>query len=103
MCEKGRKGHVLGACGWRWENFAMGTDDFCGIFKPIEINDYAWLGVGCTILQNVVIGKGAVVCAGAVVTRNVEDFAVVAGVPAKKIGERTKSLDYKCRGWMPFT
>lgn len=81
----------------------MKSDDFCGIFKPIEINDYAWLGVGCTILQNVVIGKGAVVCAGAVVTRNVEDFAVVAGVPAKKIGERTKSLDYKCRGWMPFT
>ena len=76
---------------------------FTGIFKPIVINDYAWIGVGATILQGVTIGKGAVVCAGAVVNKNVGDYEIVGGVPAKKIGERTKDLQYKCVWEVPFT
>jgi maltose O-acetyltransferase len=55
----------------------------------IEIGDDAWLGTGCIILPDVRIGKGAVVGAGSVVTKDVPDFAVVAGVPAKPI----KKLD----------
>ena len=51
----------------------------------IEIDDDAWLGTGCIILPDVRIGKGAVVGAGAVVTKDVPDFTVVAGVPAKPI------------------
>lgn len=51
----------------------------------IEIDDDAWLGTGCIILPDVRIGKGAVVGAGAVVTKDVPDFTVVAGVPAKQI------------------
>jgi acetyltransferase-like isoleucine patch superfamily enzyme len=51
----------------------------------IEIDDDAWLGTGCIILPDVRIGKGAIVGAGAVVTKNVPDFTVVAGVPAKII------------------
>lgn len=51
----------------------------------IEIDDDAWLGTGCIIFPNVRIGKGAVVGAGAVVTKNVPEFTVVAGVPAKPI------------------
>lgn len=81
----------------------MNTKDFCGVFKPIEIKDYAWLGIGCTVLQNVRIGKGAVVCAGAVVTKDVGDFEIVAGIPAKKIGERSHQLSYKCNGYSPLT
>ena len=49
----------------------------------IEIGDDAWLGAGCIILPNVRIGRGAVVGAGAVVTKDVPDYTVVAGVPAR--------------------
>lgn len=55
---------------------------------PIVIGDEAWLGVMVTVLDGVTIGKGAVVAAGSVVTRNVPDYAVVAGVPAKLLQMR---------------
>jgi acetyltransferase-like isoleucine patch superfamily enzyme len=51
----------------------------------IEIDDDAWLGTGVVILPNVRIGTGAVVGAGSVVTKDVPDFTMVAGVPAKEI------------------
>jgi acetyltransferase-like isoleucine patch superfamily enzyme len=51
----------------------------------INIDDDAWLGTGCIIFPDVRIGRGAVVGAGAVVTKNVPDYTVVAGVPAKPI------------------
>ena len=43
---------------------------------------------------NVHIGEGAVIAAGAVVTNDIEPYTIVGGVPAKKIGERNKNLDY---------
>ena len=70
----------------------VNSSSFRGIFHPIHIKEYAWLGVGCTVLQGVTIGKGSVVCAGAVVTKDVSDYDIVAGIPAKRIGVRTKSL-----------
>ncbi|MCM1078149.1 MAG: glycosyltransferase [Bacteroidales bacterium] len=79
------------------------SPDFIGIFKPIVIKDYAWLGVGCTILQGVTIGRGAIVAAGAVVTKDVGDYEIVGGIPAKRIGERPQNLNYKCHGWSLFT
>lgn len=81
----------------------LNSPTFAGKYMPIEIGDYAWLGIGCTILQGVKIGKGAVVCAGAVVTSDVEPYAVVAGTPAKKIKERTHDLSYKCKWNILFT
>lgn len=75
----------------------MNHPDFPGVYEKIQIDDYAWIGVGATILKNVHIGHGAVVCAGAVVTKDVEPFAVVGGVPAKVIGKRKEQqLQYKC-------
>lgn len=52
---------------------------------PIVIRDYAWICSNAKIMKNVTIGKGAIVAAGAVVTRDVPDLAVVAGNPAKVV------------------
>lgn len=49
----------------------------------ITVKDFATIGTNATILPNITIGKGAYVGAGAVVTKDVADFDVVAGVPAK--------------------
>lgn len=66
------------------------------IKEPVEIGDYVFIGPRAIILPGVKIGKGAVVAAGAVVTRDVPDFAIVAGVPAKVIGERkNKNPNYR--------
>lgn len=56
--------------------------------KGIKIKKGAWIGAGVTILDGVVIGRNCIVAAGAVVTKDVEDFKIVAGVPAKNIGVR---------------
>ncbi|MEX2410225.1 MAG: acyltransferase [Candidatus Paceibacterota bacterium] len=60
----------------------------------VIIHDYAWISCRTVILPNVTIGEGAVVAAGAVVTSDVEPYSIVGGIPAKKIGERTKDLNY---------
>ena len=54
----------------------------------VVIEDRVWIGYRAIVLIGVAIGKGAVVGAGAVVTKNVEPYAIVAGNPARKIGER---------------
>lgn len=79
------------------------SKEFRGVFKPINIEDNVWIGIGATILQGVTIGKGAVVCAGAVVTHDVEPYTIVAGIPAKKIGNRNEDLNYECKWDEPFT
>lgn len=53
--------------------------------KPITIKDDAWIGMNCIILKGVTIGEGAIVGAGSVVTKNIPDWAVVAGNPAKVV------------------
>lgn len=53
--------------------------------KPILIKRKAWIGSGATILPGVTVGENAIVAAGAVVSRDVPDNAVVGGVPAKII------------------
>jgi O-antigen/teichoic acid export membrane protein/acetyltransferase-like isoleucine patch superfamily enzyme len=62
--------------------------NFPSYYRPIVIDDYVWIGTRAMILQGVTIGRGAVVMAGAVVTHDVEPFAVVGGVPARPITER---------------
>jgi len=55
--------------------------------REIVIEKDAWLGAGVIVLPGVKIGEGAIIGAGAVVTKDVEPFTIVGGVPAKKIGE----------------
>jgi acetyltransferase-like isoleucine patch superfamily enzyme len=54
---------------------------------PIVIDDDAWIGFNSTILKGVRIGKGAIVGAATLVTKDVPDYAIVAGIPAKIIGD----------------
>ena len=58
------------------------------ILRPVIIEDDVWLAARCIITPGVTIGKGAIVAAGAVVTRNVPPEVVVAGVPAKILKAR---------------
>lgn len=55
---------------------------------PIVLKDDVWLGMGCIVMSGVTIGQGAVVAAGAVVTKDVPPYAIVGGVPAKVIKYR---------------
>lgn len=61
--------------------------------EEVIVEDDVWLGYGCIVLSGVTIGRGAIVSAGAVVTRDVEPYAIVAGVPARKVGERFSPED----------
>ena len=70
---------------------------FVGKFCPIIIEDYVWIGVGAIILQGVHIGRGAIVCAGAVVCDDVPPLSIVGGVKAKILGYRDDNMDYMCR------
>lgn len=56
--------------------------------KPVRIADDVWIGCQATILAGTTIGKGAVIAAGAVVTKDVEPYSIVGGVPATLIKSR---------------
>ncbi len=72
------------------------SEDFQAIVSPVEIDDYVFVGPRAIILPGVKIGRGAVVAAGAVVTKDIPSFKIVGGVPAKEIGERkNKELKYR--------
>jgi maltose O-acetyltransferase len=65
------------------------------IMKPIIIEDYAWIATNAIILPGVHIGRGAVVGAGAVVSKNVQPREIVVGNPATAISKRrSEKLDY---------
>lgn len=60
--------------------------------RPLLIRDKVWIGFGATILKGVEVGEGAVIGAGAVVTKNVEAYTVVAGNPAKVVKRLKESV-----------
>lgn len=74
----------------------LNDENFKAVFASVYIEDYVFIGPRVIILPGVTIKKGAVVGAGAVVTKDVEEFSIVGGVPAKIIGERqNKNPNYK--------
>lgn len=74
--------------------FSINSDKTFGVC----IGDRVWVGPNVTILHGVHVGEGAVIAAGAVVTKNVEEYAIVAGVPAVKIANRNRDLKYEFDG-----
>ena len=81
---------------WIWTaEHDINSPTFAGIVAPVVLEDFVWLGGRVTVMPGITIGRGAVVASGAVVTRDVAPYAVVAGVPAKKIGERSQDLSYR--------
>jgi maltose O-acetyltransferase len=70
--------------------------------ESIVIEDYVWIGTGVIILPGVKIKKGAVVAAGSVVTKDIPEYCVYGGVPAKFIKKRNKDLNYNCKWFPPF-
>ena len=74
----------------------INSEDFHPIVASVEIGDYVFIGPRAIILPGVKVGRGAVIAAGAVVTKNVGEFEIVGGVPAQVIGERKiKDLHYR--------
>lgn len=71
---------------------------FIAEFKPIHIGHHVWVGTGAIVLQGVTIGDGAVIAAGAVVTKDVAPYTIVGGIPAKFIKKRTEELGYEIKG-----
>ena len=65
-----------------------------GILGPVVIKDNAWIAMRATILPGVTVGEGAYVAAAALVNRDVEPYTLVGGVPAKKIRERSRDIQY---------
>ncbi|MDD5093469.1 MAG: acyltransferase [Dehalococcoidia bacterium] len=86
---------TLSSAAWIWTGQHDVNDPyFRGNGKPVMIEDYAWISSRATVLAGSKIGRGAVVCAGAVVTQDIPAFKVVGGVPARIIGERNTDLRY---------
>lgn len=79
------------------------SPDFAYVDAPVRIEDYAWISFRATILPGVTIGEGAVVAACALVTKDVEPYTMVAGVPARAIGTRTRDLRYDLRANNNYT
>jgi acetyltransferase-like isoleucine patch superfamily enzyme len=81
----------------------VNSANFAEIHRPVKIGDHVWVGARAVILPGVRVGDGAVVASGAVVSKDVEPFNVVGGIPAKVIGRRKEELDYACNWGIPFT
>lgn len=83
------------------EQHDYNSPTYASVCKPVKIEDYVWIASRATVLPGVTIGKGAVVASGAIVTKDVPPYTVVAGVPARPIGIRNKELTYnlETRKW----
>lgn len=71
------------------------SPDYASVGGTTIIEDYAWIASRATLLPGIKIGRGAVVAACSVVTKDVPPLAIVAGVPAKVIGQRKDNMRYQ--------
>lgn len=73
-------------------NHDYNDEMFRGKGAPTEIGEYAWICSRAIILPGIKVGKGAIVASGAVVTKDVQPFTIVGGIPAKVIGYREEKV-----------
>lgn len=80
----------------QWKQYVQPTIP-CDLveYKPITIGDDVWIGTGAIVLDGVNIGAHSVIAAGAVVTKDVPEYAIVGGVPAKVLKFRKKEVNVK--------
>lgn len=71
------------------------SPEFADRGGDVHIGHHVWIAYRAILLPGIRIGDGAVVAAGAVVTKDVEAYSIVAGSPARKIGERNRELRYQ--------
>lgn len=69
-----------------------------GTYGPVVIEEDCWIGSHAVILKGVTVGTGAVVAAGSVVNKDVPPYAIVAGVPAKVVGDRREKWGQRAGG-----
>jgi acetyltransferase-like isoleucine patch superfamily enzyme len=74
---------------------------FIAVERPVVIHDHVWIGAQALICPGVTIGEGAIIGAGAVVTKNIAPYTIVGGNPAAKIKMRASHIEYKSR-YFPF-
>jgi maltose O-acetyltransferase len=70
-------------------------------YTTVIIKDYAWVGARAIIQPGVIIGEGSILGSGSIATKNIPDFEIFAGAPAKCIGNRSKVLLYTLN-YSPF-
>lgn len=68
---------------------------------PVVIKDDVWLGAGATVLDGVTVGQGCIVGAGAVVTRDLPEYSIAVGVPAKILRSRQSNTQETSHGYHP--
>lgn len=71
------------------------SPDFEAYTKPVVIDDFAWIGARGMIMPGVHVGKGAVLGSASVATKDIPEYCVFVGSPAKEVGKRSKDLKYK--------
>jgi len=77
--------------------------EFSHVTRPISIEDHAFIGTRAMILPGVTVGRGAVVTAGSLVSRDVAPMTIVAGAPARRVGTRDpKATTYELDGPLPL-
>lgn len=86
---------------WIWtEQHGVNNIDFscAGEGGSVVIEDRCWCGPRTIILPGKTMAEGSVLAAGAVLTKDTEPFSINAGIPAKKIGERNRDINYELNG-----
>lgn len=86
---------VLSGLNHGYENVEMSIRDHETTSELIEIGDDSWIGANAVIVAGVTMGKHSIVAAGSVVTKDVDDFTIVAGTPAKPI----KRYNFETEKW----
>lgn len=79
---------VIRSSNHKWSDRETPVDEQGHTPGTIAIDDHAWIGTSAIILPDVKIGRGAIIAAGAVVTKDVEPYTIVGGVPARELKKR---------------